>query len=345
MDVICRQRNCGRAAGAWMMSAGAHGGATGSHLRRYPVVVVGLGVTGLSCARLLRREGVSFAVADTRASPPCLDALRREMPEVPLFLGGLDGKLLSAAEQLVLSPGLTPRLPALQRARKRGVEFLGDIELFRLRAHKPIVAVTGTNGKSTVTTLLADMASRAGLCPGLGGNIGRPALELLDADYDLYVLEVSSFQLETVGTLGATAAAVLNVAPDHLDRYADLETYAAVKERVYAGCQHMIVNLDDKCRYGACTVRTRPGYTATRCRIPTQTLMAWCIRIAMCFLQTTAAHCCRCPPCGCPACILPAIAWRHWPWGMPWDYRCKPCWRRSPRSTGLAHRLQWVRRA
>lgn len=246
MDLVtCRQRNCGRAAGTWMMSAGAHGGSASTSMRRYPVVVVGLGETGLSCARLLRREGVLFAVNDTRATPPCLAQMQQEMPEVPLFLGELDGALLNAAEQLVLSPGLPAQLPALANARQRGVQCLGDIELFRLRARAPIAAVTGTNGKSTVVTLLADMARRAGLRPGLGGNIGRPALELLDADYDLYVLEVSSFQLETVGTLGAVAATVLNVAPDHLDRYADLEAYAAVKERVYSGCQHMIVNMDD----------------------------------------------------------------------------------------------------
>lgn len=246
MDLVtCRQRNCGRAAGTWMMSAGAHGGPVGTSKRRYPVVVVGLGKTGLSCARLLRREGVSFAVNDTRAAPPCLAEMQREMPEVPLFLGEFDSALLNAAEQLVLSPGLHTQLPALARARRHGVKCLGDIELFRLRARAPVAAVTGSNGKSTVVTLLTDMALRAGLRPGLGGNIGRPVLELLDADYDLYVLEVSSFQLETVGTLGAVAATVLNVAPDHLDRYADLETYAAVKERVYYGCQHMIINMDD----------------------------------------------------------------------------------------------------
>ncbi len=244
MCSIRQQGNCGRPAGLWMMGGATHTTA-GQAMHRYPVVVVGLGHTGLSCARLLHREGVKFAVTDTRETPPCLAAARAELPDVPLYLGGLNQRMLCQAMQLVVSPGLDPLLPELRSARECGVDIMGDIELFRLRARAPVVAVTGSNGKSTVVSLFADMARRAGLQPGLGGNVGRPALELLDEGCGMYVLELSSFQLESVSTLGAEVALLLNIAPDHLDRYPDLESYATAKSRIYTGCKNMVINLDD----------------------------------------------------------------------------------------------------
>ena len=245
MYAMRKQGNCGRPAGVWMMLDETVRTTADRAAHRYPVVVVGLGHTGLSCARLLHREGVSFAVTDTRETPPCLAAARAELPDVPLYLGGLHQRVLCQAMQLVVSPGLDPLLPELHSARECGVDIIGDIELFRLRARAPIVAVTGSNGKSTVVTLFADMARRAGLQPGLGGNVGRPALELLDEGCGMYVLELSSFQLESVSSLGAEAALLLNIAPDHLDRYPDMESYATAKSRIYTGCKNMVINLDD----------------------------------------------------------------------------------------------------
>lgn len=216
--------------------------------RHYDAVVVGLGKTGLSCARFLAARGVSFAVTDSRLQPPELASLTRLLPQIPVFTGGFDANLLSRADKLILSPGVAASEPAIRQAVDQGVELLGDIEVFARNARAPVVAVTGSNGKSTVASLTAAMMQRAGVKVLLGGNIGTPALDLLEDDVpDFYVLELSSFQLETVRSLDAAAAAVLNVSPDHLDRYADVETYAAAKRRIYAGTGVMVINLDDDC--------------------------------------------------------------------------------------------------
>lgn len=229
-------------------------------------VIVGLGKTGLSCARFLARRGIPFAVIDSRAEPPCLAGLRAELPETPVFTGGFNAQALAQAEQLVISPGVSPREPALARALARGVPVIGDIELFARHAHAPIVAITGANGKSTVTTWIGNMARHAGWNVRVGGNLGTPALDLLgDRDArvskhhtpapsqsqlykkepDLYVLELSSFQLETTSSLNPTAAVVLNISPDHMDRYNDVAAYAAAKQRVYRGNGVMVINKDD----------------------------------------------------------------------------------------------------
>ncbi|MEJ2761700.1 MAG: UDP-N-acetylmuramoyl-L-alanine--D-glutamate ligase [Gammaproteobacteria bacterium] len=213
---------------------------------QYEAVVVGLGKTGLSCARYLAARGIRFAVNDSRAEPPELPALARLLPEVPVFTGGFDAQLLCRARRLILSPGVAPGDPAIRRAAEHGVEMVGDIELFTHSARAPVVAVTGSNGKSTVASLVAAMVKEAGRAVGLGGNIGTPALDLLaQPPPDYYVLELSSFQLETVQSLNAAAAAVLNISPDHLDRYPDVDAYAAAKRRIYAGTGVMVVNLDD----------------------------------------------------------------------------------------------------
>ncbi|MBK1699678.1 UDP-N-acetylmuramoyl-L-alanine--D-glutamate ligase [Thiococcus pfennigii] len=208
-------------------------------------LVVGLGKTGLSCARFLHAQGVQVAVTDSREHPPGLAALRAELPDVALFLGGFSPKVFAAAERLVVSPGVPGDLPEIRAAAARGVPVIGDIELFAQAARAPIVAITGSNGKSTVTTLLGLMASQAGWRTAMGGNLGEPALDLLDAATELYILELSSFQLETTASLRPRVAAVLNVSPDHLDRYPDLAAYAAAKERIFAGAEAAVVNLDD----------------------------------------------------------------------------------------------------
>lgn len=208
-------------------------------------VVAGLGATGLSVARYLASCGEIFAVVDSRESPPGLAALRAEHPEVPVFLGGLDPQLLARATRIILSPGLALSEPAVAAAAGAGVEVLGDIELFARAARAPVVAITGSNGKSTVTELVGAMAVTAGRRAAVGGNLGTPALELLDEGVELYVLELSSFQLETTATLAAEVATVLNLSPDHLDRYPDLAAYRRAKHRIYRGARQLVVNRDD----------------------------------------------------------------------------------------------------
>lgn len=208
-------------------------------------IVVGLGRTGLSCARFLARRGVPFAVVDSREHPPALASFRSEFPDVELRTGTLDAAFLAGARELLVSPGLDPHLSAFAAARAAGAAVIGDIELFHREARAPIVAITGTNGKSTVTTLVGMMAHAAGLRCGCGGNLGTPALELLDPAAALYVLELSSFQLETVIDFAADVATILNFAPDHLDRYPDLDAYHRAKLRVYDGARHVVFNRDD----------------------------------------------------------------------------------------------------
>lgn len=209
-------------------------------------IVVGLGATGLSCARYLQAQGVAVTVVDTRSQPPALEQLQAELPDVPVHAGPLDAERILTASTLVLSPGVSPREPLFEQARAQGIEVVGDIELFARRATAPIVAITGANGKSTVTCLLTAMARACGRDVRMGGNIGTPALDLLQAEEpDLYVLELSSFQLDTVESLDAAAAAVLNISPDHMDRYDSLADYTLSKQRVYRGHGVMVLNADD----------------------------------------------------------------------------------------------------
>ena len=208
-------------------------------------LVLGLGKTGLSCARHLRAQGVPVAVTDTRSKPPGLDAAREEMPDLPLFLGDFDAAALAAAERLVISPGIALGDPRLAAALGRGLEVVGDIELFARAAQAPIVAITGSNGKSTVTTLVGEMARASGLKTAVGGNLGEPALDLLDPTVELYVLELSSFQLETTWSLRPRVATVLNISADHLDRYPSLDAYAATKASLLRGTEVALLNRDD----------------------------------------------------------------------------------------------------
>jgi UDP-N-acetylmuramoylalanine--D-glutamate ligase len=209
-------------------------------------IVVGLGRTGLSCARYLHARHESFAVTDSRAAPPESAALQKLAPEAEVRLGGFDEALLDDADRVIASPGVSLREPFMMSAAIRGVPIIGDIELFAREAQAPIAAITGTNGKSTVTTLVARMAEAAGKRVLAGGNLGRPALDLLDDPApDLYVLELSSFQLDTTRSLKTAAAVVLNVTPDHMDRYESVEDYAAAKARIFQNCDAAVINLDD----------------------------------------------------------------------------------------------------
>ena len=213
---------------------------------RQSFLIVGIGQTGLSCARFLVSQGYAVAIMDTREQPPALSTLQAELPEVLVKTGGLLRDWLLKSDTIVLSPGVDPRLPEIKDARDSGVEIVGDIELFARYANAPIIAITGSNGKSTVTTMLAEMAVTAGKQVQVGGNLGTPALELIvEPAPDLYILELSSFQLETVESLNAYAAVVLNVSPDHLDRYDSEQAYQDAKAKIYAGTGVKIINQDD----------------------------------------------------------------------------------------------------
>ena len=208
-------------------------------------VVLGLGATGLSCARYLYRCGLTFTVVDTRANPPGLEALMREMPQVPVFLGEVPAAVVENAGELIVSPGLGLDQPLVVKAVAAGVDVVGDIDLFVREASAPVIGITGSNAKSTVTELVGQMARESGLKVAVGGNLGTPALDLLSDDCELYVLELSSFQLERAGHLNLAVATVLNISADHLDRHGNLPSYHRAKHKIFAGCQKAVVNKND----------------------------------------------------------------------------------------------------
>jgi len=223
-------------------------------------VVAGLGKTGHSVIRHLLARGWQVSATDTRRAPPGLEELKAMAPGLRIALGGLDVGLLADVDYVVASPGLPQSDPFFVAARSLRVPVIGDIELFARGNPGRVAGITGTNGKSTVTSLLALMGQRAGLATRAGGNLAPPALELLEgAPADLYVLELSSYQLETTFSLQLAAATVLNVTPDHLDRYADVGSYAAAKARIFERCETAVVNADDPqvpsmLRAGQCAV-------------------------------------------------------------------------------------------
>ena len=210
-------------------------------------LVLGLGRTGVSAARYLHRRGLDVRVADTRDAPPGVESLRSAVPGAELRTGAFRADLLDGVSQVVVSPGLSLREPVVAEASARGLPVVGDVELFAREAPAPVAAITGTNGKSTVTTLVAELANAAGRTAVAGGNLGEPALDLLERPVPaLYVLELSSFQLETTWSLETATATVLNVTPDHMDRYDSLADYAAAKARIFDGCEVAVVNVDDE---------------------------------------------------------------------------------------------------
>ena len=207
-------------------------------------VVIGLGGSGLSAARYLCQEGYRVAVTDAHTQPPLAEAL--PLAVTTRCFGAIDADLLLQAERIVISPGIALDTPAIRAAIEQGIPVVSDIQLFRDACQAPIVAITGSNAKSTVTTLVGQMAADAGINVGVGGNIGIPALDLLsNTDMELAVLELSSFQLETVSKLGAKVACVLNMSPDHLDRHGDMLSYHQAKHRIFQGAQSVVVNRDD----------------------------------------------------------------------------------------------------
>ncbi|MFQ3201260.1 MAG: UDP-N-acetylmuramoylalanine--D-glutamate ligase [Zhongshania sp.] len=208
-------------------------------------VVIGLGKTGLSVARYFSHQGMSFAVADNREIPPCLEQFRREFPHIELSLGAFSAQQFLSATELVVSPGISLAEPAIAAAKAQGVVISGDIEWFCREANAPIVAITGSNGKSTVTTLVGEMAAYQGRRVAVGGNLGTPALDLLSDDVDMYVVELSSFQLERCDSVGAEVATVLNMSEDHLDRHGSFLKYHQAKHRIFKECRQVVINRDD----------------------------------------------------------------------------------------------------
>lgn len=207
------------------------------------IVIVGLGITGLSCVDFFMARGVVPKVIDSRSNPPGIDKLPEQ---VERWVGDINVHWLLAADLIVLSPGVALSHPAVSAAAAEGIEIVGDVELFCREAQAPIVAITGSNGKSTVTSLVGEMSRAAGWQTAVGGNIGLPVLSLLNPQVQLYVLELSSFQLETTHSLRATAATILNVTEDHMDRYPlGFQQYRAAKLRIYEHAKHCVVNVDD----------------------------------------------------------------------------------------------------
>lgn len=208
-------------------------------------LVVGLGATGLSAAKYLAGRGEDVRVIDSRAEPPGLSALRAAYPGVEIGLATLEPRWLDDVDRMLLSPGLSADHPLAAEARRRGIPVVSDIELFARAAAAPIAAVTGSNGKSTVVTLVRELLEVMNLRAAAGGNLGPPALELLAEHPDVYVLEVSSFQMESTESLRPKAAALLNISADHLDRHDSLAHYAALKQKLLGAAQVAIFNEDD----------------------------------------------------------------------------------------------------
>ena len=219
-------------------------------------LVIGLGVSGRSVIRYLADQGMPVRALDTRDAPAGLDELREQHPKLKIHTGGFKAGWMKKARRLIVSPGVAVSTPAIAEQVVAGKEVIGDVELFARAASEPVVAITGSNAKSTVTTLLGQVADACGMNPGIGGNLGVPALDLLSDQARLYVLELSSFQLETTYSLSADVATILNVSQDHLDRYASFADYLAAKQRIYDGCQVAVWNRDDPA--------TRPPATVPR---------------------------------------------------------------------------------
>ena len=216
-----------------------------NEIKNKQITVLGLGVTGLGIVRFLLSHGLAPKVIDSRATPPGIDWLKEHAPNLDTHFGNLDDAELCSSNMIIISPGLSLKIPAVANAINAGVEVIGDVELFARINTKPVVAVTGSNGKSTVVTLAYEVLKEAGYKVALGGNIGTAVLDLLNDDFDVYVLELSSFQLDTTTSLKPVSATVLNVSEDHLDRYDSYQAYIDSKLSIYDGAELIVVNADD----------------------------------------------------------------------------------------------------
>ncbi len=213
--------------------------------------ILGIGTTGRSCVRFLQSRGRALTAFDSVMDDDQAAAFRREFPRVALYGGEFDADRLSRFSSLIVSPGISLDQPAIRRALASGVELTSDIDLFLSEVDQPVVAITGSNGKTTVTTLVGKMAEASGLRAAVGGNIGTPVLDFLapGQSWDLFVLELSSFQLERSKPPAAAAASILNISPDHMDRYPGIAAYQQAKQRIYPACRCAVFNRDDKLTY------------------------------------------------------------------------------------------------
>ena len=205
-------------------------------------VVAGLGISGVAAVNFLHKQGYRVAVTDSRSIPPGHDQIP---DDVETRFGQFDQVLLLQAEEIIISPGLDPQLAEIQAAVAQGIPVVSEIQILRRFTDKPIMAITGSNAKSTVTTLIGLMAQAAGVKVAVGGNLGRPALDLTQDDPALYILELSSFQLQTTSDLAADVAVVLNISEDHLDRHGDMFAYHTAKHRIFQGVKKVVYNRDD----------------------------------------------------------------------------------------------------
>ena len=229
------------------------------HLHNKRVLVLGLGETGLSALRWLDTQGAILSVADSRDNPPNVDALARAMPQVAVHTGAFKQAVLLQAEVIVISPGVALNEPAVQAAIQQGIPVVGDVELFAQRRHKQakVIGITGSNGKTTVTSLVGEICKAAGLKTIVAGNIGLPVLDTFNMEApDVYVLELSSFQLETTASLVLDAATVLNICEDHMDRYSSIADYAAAKARMLKHAKVAVLNRDDVISLGLANTNT-----------------------------------------------------------------------------------------
>lgn len=214
-------------------------------LNKKRIAVVGLGLSGLATVRFLLNQGVKPVLMDSRSKPAGIEQIAAEKVD-GIYLGEFDANRLAQMDIIVLSPGLSPQHPAIRFAVAQGAELMGDVELFARYNTRPVVAITGSNGKSTVTKLVEAMLNASGVTALAAGNIGLPVLDaVMQQDIAVYVLELSSFQLDTLHSLHSVASTILNVSADHLDRYHSLAAYAAAKQRVYQHTALAVFNLDD----------------------------------------------------------------------------------------------------
>jgi UDP-N-acetylmuramoylalanine--D-glutamate ligase len=223
------------------------------------VLVLGLGETGLSALRWLNNQGAKLSAADSRDNPPNVDDLARRMPHVAVHTGAFKQDVLLQAEVIVISPGIALHEPTVQAAIQAGIPVVGDIELFAQHLPKlsKVIGITGSNGKTTVTSLVGEICKAAGLKTIVAGNIGLPVLDTLSMEVpDVYVLELSSFQLETTSSLMLDAATVLNISEDHMDRYASIIDYAAAKARMLKHAKVAVLNRDDIVSFGLANKNT-----------------------------------------------------------------------------------------
>ncbi len=210
------------------------------------ILIVGLGKSGLSIARYLSRKGLDFSVADSREKPPGVSEIKSILPLCDVHKGFKE-KLFCKYDVLIVSPGVSINEPAIVAAKKNNAVVIGDIELFAWEVNKPVVSVTGSNGKSTVVSMLGEMGEKAGLKVKVCGNYGDPALDFVDdSSIDMFILELSSFQLETTYSLHSTAASILNISEDHMDRYTDIKAYIEAKQKIYENADCLVVNRGDK---------------------------------------------------------------------------------------------------